>query len=243
MLPGRRPLRGQGAGTIGNAVFVMVGPRRYPLTACRSRGTEELAAPPAEPGGPARAAPALRPARERSLLLDAASAVLGTKGWASVTVADILGEAGLATRSFYRHFASKDELLRSLVRRDAERFAAAVTARVDAAPAPAPPSSCGSTRSSASATTGGGPSGPRCCGRPRRRQRCALDELRRAVLLLQEPLAAAPGRRGRGRVVPRGRARGGRSLVSAMAWDTAGRTAEVASPAAKAGLRAGNPSL
>jgi AcrR family transcriptional regulator len=39
-------------------------------------------------------------------------------------VADILNEADLSTRSFYRHFASKDQLLCALFRREAEAAAA-----------------------------------------------------------------------------------------------------------------------
>lgn len=216
----------------------MVGPRGYPDPVPQP-GTEELAAQPAEPGARPGRPRRYDPARERSLLLDAASAVLGTKGWASVTVADILGEAGLATRSFYRHFASKDELLRSLVRRDAERFAAAVTARVDAAPAPGAALvvwldeilGFGYDR--------------------RRAQRAAVlraatahgalapDELRRAVLLLQAPLAATLAAGAADGSFPGAEPEGDAPLVSAMAWDTAGRMAEVAAPAAKAGLRAG----
>jgi AcrR family transcriptional regulator len=193
-------------------------------------GTEELAAPPAEPGARPGRPRRYDPARERSLLLDAASAVLGTKGWASVTVADILGEAGLATRSFYRHFASKDELLRSLVRRDAERFAAAVTARVDAAPAPGAALvvwldeilGFGYDR--------------------RRAQRAAVLRAATAHGALA-PLAAALAAGAADGSLPGAEPEGDAPLVSAMAWDTAGRMAEVASPAAKAGLRAGLISL
>ena len=202
-------------------------------------GTDELAQPVTRPGRPRR----YDPAEERSLLLDAAFAVLRTRGWASVTVADILGEAGLATRSFYRHFASKDELLRALVRRDAERFASAVTARVEAAPTPAAALELwldeilgfGYDRPRAQraavlrAATAGGT--------------LAADELRRALLLLQAPLAATLAAGAADGSFPRAEPEGDAGLISAMAWDTAGRMAEVASRDAKADLRAGLTSL
>jgi AcrR family transcriptional regulator len=85
------------------------------------------------PGRPRR----YEEAEELQLLLDAGFAVIGRKGYGDATVADVLAEAGLSTRSFYRHFASKDELLQAIFRRDAERLAAAVTERVEAAPDPA----------------------------------------------------------------------------------------------------------
>ena len=44
-------------------------------------------------------------------LVEAGLAVLRRQGTAGLTVADVLAEAGLSTRAFYRHFHSKDELL------------------------------------------------------------------------------------------------------------------------------------
>jgi AcrR family transcriptional regulator len=84
------------------------------------------------PGRPRR----YEAAEERQRLLDAGFGVIGRRGYGDATVADILAEAGVSTRSFYRHFASKDELLHALFRRDTERFAATVADRVAAAPAP-----------------------------------------------------------------------------------------------------------
>ena len=46
-------------------------------------------------------------------------------GYVDAAVADILREADLSTRSFYRHFESKDQLLCALFRREAEAAAAA----------------------------------------------------------------------------------------------------------------------
>jgi len=57
-------------------------------------------------------------------------------GYAAASVADILDEAGLSTRAFYRHFDSKDALLRAMYRRDADAVAAELRAATEAAPDP-----------------------------------------------------------------------------------------------------------
>lgn len=44
-------------------------------------------------------------------------------GFDDVSVADILAEADVSTRSFYRHFSSKDELVCAIYRREADRAA------------------------------------------------------------------------------------------------------------------------
>jgi AcrR family transcriptional regulator len=48
---------------------------------------------------------------EEELLLEAARSVLREKGVSGMTVRDVLAQANLGTRAFYRHFASKDELV------------------------------------------------------------------------------------------------------------------------------------
>src|SRR5690606_8779236 len=50
-------------------------------------------------------------ADEVSRLIDATYRVLQRSGSVDPRVREILGEAGLSTQAFYRHFASKDELL------------------------------------------------------------------------------------------------------------------------------------
>ena len=57
-------------------------------------------------------------------------------GYVDAAVADILREADLSTRSFYRHFESKDQLLCALYRREAEAAAVRLQAKVEAAPNP-----------------------------------------------------------------------------------------------------------
>ena len=70
------------------------------------------------------------------LLLDAALAVMERNGYAEATVADILQEADLSTRSFYRHFESKDQLFCTLFRRKAEAAGERLAAKVGAASNP-----------------------------------------------------------------------------------------------------------
>jgi AcrR family transcriptional regulator len=80
----------------------------------------------------------VEPARQRaseevSALVEGAIAVMGRDGAEQLTVAEVLREAGLSTRAFYRHFTSKDELVLAVYERDAgatrerlrERMAAA----------------------------------------------------------------------------------------------------------------------
>lgn len=67
---------------------------------------------------------------ERELLFAATLKVLRRNDYADVAIADILEEAGLSTRSFYRQFQSKDELLLMLYRRDADAAADRLRSRV-----------------------------------------------------------------------------------------------------------------
>jgi AcrR family transcriptional regulator len=62
--------------------------------------------------------------------------VMGRNGYVDASVADILREANLSTRSFYRHFESKDQLLCALYRREAEAAVDRLNTKVDAAPSP-----------------------------------------------------------------------------------------------------------
>jgi len=73
---------------------------------------------------------------ELRLLLDAAMVVMGRNGYVDASVADILNQANLSTRSFYRHFESKDQLLCALYRREAENAATRLNAKVNATPSP-----------------------------------------------------------------------------------------------------------
>jgi AcrR family transcriptional regulator len=67
---------------------------------------------------------------ERELLLEAARSVLGEKGVAGMTVRDVLAQANLGTRAFYRHFASKDDLVLAMFTRGAAQEAERLTRRM-----------------------------------------------------------------------------------------------------------------
>jgi AcrR family transcriptional regulator len=73
---------------------------------------------------------------ELRILLNAALVVMERNGYTDAAVADILDEADLSTRSFYRHFESKDQLLCALFRREADAAAALLGTKVDATRTP-----------------------------------------------------------------------------------------------------------
>jgi AcrR family transcriptional regulator len=58
------------------------------------------------------------PETERRLLLDAGMQVIARNGFTTTTVSEILSEAGLSTRAFYRHFPSSQALVRTLLERE-----------------------------------------------------------------------------------------------------------------------------
>ena len=74
-----------------------------------------------------------KPDAERDLILAAALDVLRRNRGEEATVAEILQEAGLSTRAFYRHFQTKEDVIRALFERDAHSFGAHLKRRVDAA--------------------------------------------------------------------------------------------------------------
>ncbi len=83
---------------------------------------------------PARvSAPKPRSDEERQLLFRAALKVMRVNGYAEAQIGDILGEAGLGTRAFYRHFSSKDDLVLALFEDNAAKTAARLQATVAAA--------------------------------------------------------------------------------------------------------------
>jgi AcrR family transcriptional regulator len=68
--------------------------------------------------------------------VNAAYRLIGAAPPHSTSVHEILREAGLGTRAFYRYFASKDDLVLYMYRTDSERVAAALDAAVAAAQTP-----------------------------------------------------------------------------------------------------------
>lgn len=75
--------------------------------------------------------------RERAHLLRAALAVMRRNGYANANITDILAQAQISTRAFYRHFASKDDLLIALFRDIAEKTRLRLEARISDAETPA----------------------------------------------------------------------------------------------------------
>jgi AcrR family transcriptional regulator len=73
---------------------------------------------------------------EVELLLTAAEAVLARGGYAGLRVDDVLDEAGLSTRAFYRHFRGKSELFLALFDREASLAGERLGRKVAAAGSP-----------------------------------------------------------------------------------------------------------
>ena len=69
-------------------------------------------------------------------LVEAGLAVLRGRGATGLTVADVLAEAGLSTRAFYRHFHSKDEFVLAIYEQEAERRHTHLDAQLRGAPSP-----------------------------------------------------------------------------------------------------------
>jgi AcrR family transcriptional regulator len=95
-----------------------------------------------QPGSGSPSAPPVRspgrprlyePDAERSRILSSALEVLQRSAGQEATVADILDQSGLSTRAFYRHFDTKEDVIRALYRRDAESFGKHLRRRVEAA--------------------------------------------------------------------------------------------------------------
>ncbi len=74
---------------------------------------------------------------ERDRLLTAAMQVLERSGWWGFKVESVLRQANLSTRSFYRHFEKKSDLLLALLELELGRAAVALRKRTAAADSPA----------------------------------------------------------------------------------------------------------
>ncbi len=84
---------------------------------------------------------AVRGAKERArdevqLLIASGRRVMRAEGAADMTIADVLTEAGLSTRAFYRHFASKSDLLLAIYDHELERYRPRLQRHLDAAANP-----------------------------------------------------------------------------------------------------------
>jgi AcrR family transcriptional regulator len=83
-----------------------------------------------------RAAPPAAPDAERRQLMDAALKVMRRNGFIGASVQDILDDAGLSTRAFYRQFQSKDDLLLAMFRTAAGPDVDHIAEQVANAPSP-----------------------------------------------------------------------------------------------------------
>ena len=73
---------------------------------------------------------------ERKAILDAALRVMRKNGYAECQITDILTEASLSTRAFYRHFKTKDDVLIALYRDNAEAASRRLAEKVSQAGSP-----------------------------------------------------------------------------------------------------------
>lgn len=99
--------------------------------------TDETSDPHAEPASPGPATRMERYQKERERIQRAAFALISDASPSRTSVRDILREAGLSTRAFYRHFRSKDELILTMYRTAARRLGEELSALVAEAPGPA----------------------------------------------------------------------------------------------------------
>ena len=65
-----------------------------------------------------RGRPAIPKEVQRRRLIEAAFRVFERNRYERTSVADIVGEAGMSSRSFYDHFASKEDLVAEIVAAD-----------------------------------------------------------------------------------------------------------------------------
>jgi AcrR family transcriptional regulator len=75
-------------------------------------------APPKRPRG----RPAMPKEQQRQRLIDAAFRTLAKSNYEKTSVADVVREAGMSSRSFYQHFKSKEDLVSAIVREQGDKF-------------------------------------------------------------------------------------------------------------------------
>jgi AcrR family transcriptional regulator len=189
------------------------------VTGRADRPVANVGKPAAGVGRPRR----FDPEDEPRLLFEAALAVMQRNGYTDAAVADILAEAGMSTRSFYRHFESKDQLLCALYRHEAGQVAERLATRV--AEAASPLAALDSwieeimslgyhPRKAARVAVLGSPGAMRAEG--------YADESKRAMKLLIAPLQAVLAEGLRDGTFPLADPVGDAPLVQSVAWTAAG---------------------
>jgi AcrR family transcriptional regulator len=83
----------------------------------------------------------LKNARERAIsrgdkFIKAAGELLRTTGKADFTVQEVVDRSGMSLRSFYHHFATKDDLLLGVIEEEVRRYIAYIRPKLDAAGSP-----------------------------------------------------------------------------------------------------------
>lgn len=71
-----------------------------------------------------RGRPAIPKELQRQRLIDAAFRALAKSNYEKTSVADVVREAGMSSRSFYQHFSSKEDLVAEIVRAQGDKFVA-----------------------------------------------------------------------------------------------------------------------
>ena len=90
------------------------------------RRVESLRPPPPAPPARPRGRRPIPPERQRARLLEAARSELRRSDFASIRVSEVVRTAGMSSRSFYDHFASKEELLIALIHESGRELVAQV---------------------------------------------------------------------------------------------------------------------
>lgn len=83
----------------------------------------------------------LKNARERAIsrgdkFIKAAAELLRTTGKSDFTVQEVVDRAGMSLRSFYHHFATKDDLLLALIEESVRRYIAEMRPKIEATDGP-----------------------------------------------------------------------------------------------------------
>jgi AcrR family transcriptional regulator len=87
-----------------------------------------------QPNGAGADADRMSADERRVALLDVARPLVGEVGPGAVTIGMVAERAGVTRALVYKHFDNKDDLLRALYRREAERLDRRMRAQVEAAP-------------------------------------------------------------------------------------------------------------
>jgi AcrR family transcriptional regulator len=90
-----------------------------------------MARPRALPRGPHRLAREEVLASQRGRLLDAMAEVVAERGYGATTVADVIEHAGVSRKTFYEHFAGKEECFLAAYDAGAEVLMATMRAAAD----------------------------------------------------------------------------------------------------------------